>query len=71
MENRLKEMRNKKGVSQLTLAKLTNIAPTDISRIENGWLRPYPGWRKHFARALGVAESELFPHEVEGEDATE
>ena len=34
--NLLKEYRVKKGFSQLTLAKLTNIAPSDISRIENG-----------------------------------
>jgi transcriptional regulator with XRE-family HTH domain len=59
--NLLKEIRIKKGLSQLTLAKLTNIAPTDISRIENGWLRPYPGWRKRLAKALRVTERELFP----------
>ena len=61
--NNLKEIRGKKGFSQLTLAKLANIAPTDISRIENGWLRPYAGWRKRLARALGVTERELFPEE--------
>ena len=61
--NNLKEIRGKKGFSQLTLAKLTNIAPTDISRIENGWLRPYAGWRKRLARALGVTERRLFPEE--------
>jgi transcriptional regulator with XRE-family HTH domain len=61
--NLLKEIRTKKGLSQLTLAKLTNIAPTEISRIENGWLRPYAGWRKRLAKALGVTEKELFPEE--------
>lgn len=61
--NLLKEIRTKRGFSQLTLAKKTNIAPSDISRIENGWLRPYLGWRKRLARALGVAEKELFPDE--------
>lgn len=59
--NRLKEQRGIKGFSQLTLAKLTNIAPGDISRIENSWLKPYPGWRKRLSRVLGVSESELFP----------
>ena len=63
--NNLKEIRTKKGISQLTLAKLTNIAPTDISRIENDWLRPYPDWRKRLARALGTTEHELFPDEEE------
>lgn len=61
--NLLKEIRTKKGFSQLTLAKLTNIAPSDISRIENGWVRPYAGWQKRLARALSVTERELFPEE--------
>jgi len=61
--NSLKEIRTKQGLSQLALAKLTNIAPAEISRIENDWLRPYPGWRKRLARALSVTEKELFPEE--------
>ena len=64
--NLLKEIRIQKGYSQLTLAKLTNIAPSDISRIENGWVRPYAGWRKRLAKALGVSEKELFPEEYQG-----
>ena len=66
--NKLKQIRNERGFSQLTLAKLTNIAPTDISRIENNWLWPYPGWRKRLARALGTTEFELFPEEREEHD---
>jgi len=66
--NKLKEIRNEKGLSQLRLALLTGIAPGDISRIENNWLRPYPGWRKRLARALGTTESELFPAEKAGSD---
>ena len=61
--NRLRQVRNERGFSQLTLAKLTNISPWDISRIENNWIRPYAGWRKRLARALGVTEKELFPEE--------
>jgi len=66
--NRLKEVRNERGFSQLRLAMLTGIAPGDISRIENGWIRPYAGWRKRFARALGRTEVELFPAEKGGID---
>ena len=61
--NNLKEIRTNKGFSQLTLAKLTDIAPTEISRIENGWLRPYAGWRRRLAKALHVSERELFPED--------
>jgi DNA-binding XRE family transcriptional regulator len=63
--NQLKEFRKRAGLSQLGLAKLTNIAPTDISRIENEWLRPYPGWRQRLAKALEVSEKEIFPNELE------
>ena len=49
---------------------MTGIAPGDISRIENDWLRPYPGWRKRLARALGVSEQELFSDDVNLEVAS-
>jgi len=61
--NRLKEVRNEREISQLKLSFLTGISPWDISRIENGWIRPYPGWRKRLATAMGATESELFPDE--------
>ncbi len=66
--NRLKEFRNRRGFSQLRLAMLTGIAPSDISRIENNWLRPYAGWCKRLARALGATEAELFPKEKGNSD---
>jgi len=61
--NRLKEIRREKGLSQLRLAFVTGISPSDISRIENDWIRPYPGWRKRFSRALGISEDEIFPND--------
>ena len=61
--NKLKEVRNERGLSQLKLAFLTGISPSDISRIENGWLRPYPNWRKRLAKALGTSQADLFPDE--------
>jgi len=66
MNNKLKEIRNQRGLSQLRLSFLTGIPPGDISRIENNWLRPYSGWRKRLARALGTTEAGLFPNETEG-----
>ena len=61
--NRLREVRSAKSMSQLALAKLTDISPWDISRIENGVLKPYPGWRKRLAKALGVPERDVFPED--------
>jgi len=62
MTNNLKKIRNDKGLSQLRLAFLTGISPTDISRIENDVRKAYPGWRKRLAEALGVTEDNLFPN---------
>jgi DNA-binding XRE family transcriptional regulator len=68
--SRLREARKAKGLSQLKLAFMTGIAPSEISRIENGWIKPYPSWKKRLSRALGVPESELFPpEEKSGSDA--
>ncbi len=66
--NNLQKVRKERGFSQLRLAMLTGIAPGDISRIENNWLVPYPGWRKRLARALGTTEAELFPSAKGGSD---
>lgn len=59
--NKLKEIRKERGLSQLKLSFLTGIQPSDISRIENGRLRPFPSWRERLAKVLGETEAELFP----------
>jgi ribosome-binding protein aMBF1 (putative translation factor) len=64
--NNLKEIRSSKGLSQFELAKLSNITPADISKIENNWICPFPGWRKRLASALKVRESDLFPSVTAG-----
>lgn len=69
LENNLQKFRKQKGLSQLRLSFLTGIPPSDISRIENGWVKPYPGWRKRLSRALRVSEAELFPSDKSKIDA--
>lgn len=61
MINRLKELRGKRGLTQLDLAKMTDIYPNDISQIETGRRKAFPGWRKRLAVALEVEEKFLFP----------
>jgi len=61
--NNLREIRRIKTLSQFDLAKLSNIAPSDISRIENGKLYAHPGWRKRLSDALKVKEQEIFPED--------
>lgn len=60
MRNKLRAIREAKGISQLRLAYLTGIQPPMISRVENGKMEAFPGWRKRFAQALKVRESEIF-----------
>jgi transcriptional regulator with XRE-family HTH domain len=59
--NNLKNIREMKKLSQFELAKLADITPSDISRIENNKIYAYPGWRERLANALEVEEKEIWP----------
>ncbi len=61
--NRLKEYREKAGLSQTELAWRAKMAGQNISAIERGTLAPWPKVRKALAKALNVSENELFPEE--------
>lgn len=50
----LRKERERRGLSQTKLSAMTGIASTDISAIENGWKRPFPGWKKRIVKALGI-----------------
>lgn len=58
--NNLKSARKSKGLSQFELAKLSNVTPSDISRLENNKIYAYPGWRKRIAKALGVEVEQIW-----------
>lgn len=59
--NRIKERRQELGMSQVELARRSQMASPNLSAIECGRLAPWPKARKALAKALGVSESELFP----------
>lgn len=59
--NNIKKIRKSKKLSQFQLAVLTNITPSDISRLENNKIFPYPGWRNKLVKALEVEEQEIWP----------
>jgi transcriptional regulator with XRE-family HTH domain len=69
MKNKLREVRTKKGISQLELSRLTKIAPANICNIENGKQYPYPGWRRRIVEVLDMPEEAVFPefHQGKGE----
>ncbi len=59
--NRLKECREKAGLSQVALARKAKIASTNLSAIENGRLSPWPKAKRGLAKALKIPLEELFP----------
>ena len=61
--NLVREIRMKKGLSQLKLSRIAEIAPGTISNIESGKVFVYDGWKKRLAEALNVSEKELFPED--------
>lgn len=59
--NNLRKLRKSRGLTQFELAKLCNINPSDISKIENGiFLKPYKKWITSLTAVLEVSEDELF-----------
>lgn len=61
--NRLKEYRNKLGLSQVKLGGLVGLSPGLIGEFERGDRRVWPRARRILARTLGLTEAELFPDE--------
>ncbi len=63
LNNRLKEYRERAGLSQTELGWRAKMAGQNISAIERGTLAPWPRARKALAEALKVTETDLFPEE--------
>lgn len=61
--NRIREFREKAGMSQVELARRAKIASTNLSAIECGRLAPYPKAKRALARVLKCSQAELFPPE--------
>ena len=65
--NRIKELREKAGLTQVELARKARMASTNLSAIENGRLAPWPKVQRALARVLKTTQEELFPREVRDE----
>jgi transcriptional regulator with XRE-family HTH domain len=59
--NRVREVREAKGISLSTLSTLARIAPGDLSLVERNMHPAYPAWRGRLAAALETAAGDLFP----------
>ena len=60
-ENRVREFRERLGISQVELARRVCIASTNLSNIERGRLAPWKKIKRALARALKTTPEELFP----------
>jgi transcriptional regulator with XRE-family HTH domain len=56
---KLRMERLRRRWSQQTLGFHAGVAAADISKIENGWLVPYPAQAERLARVLGLTVQEL------------
>jgi len=65
---RLRMVRQRQGLTQVQLCRLTGISPADISAIELGVRPAFPGWRRRIAEALDVKDVDWLFEEV-GDDA--
>lgn len=65
---KLKAERLKRGWRQEDLGFYARMSGADISRIERGWMKPYPGQAERLAKVLELDPEELL-NEVEVEEA--
>lgn len=63
--NRLREFREKVGMSQVELARRARVASSNISSIECGRLAAWPKAKRSLARVLKCSVAELFPENRE------
>lgn len=61
--DKLKELRDKKNITQEKLSELTGLTQSAISQFEKGLRAPTPSTVDKIAKELGVEKGELFPKE--------
>lgn len=59
--NKVRELREQRGLTQVALAKKIHIAQSNLSAIENGRVTPWPKAKRSLARVLKTTIAELFP----------
>jgi len=60
-QNRIREFREARGLTQVELARIARMASPNLCNIERGRLMPWPRIKRRLAKALRVTEQELFP----------
>ena len=62
--NRIREVRERRKMSQSKLARTVGVAEPTLSQVERGQRAPWPKLRRELADVLEIAECDLFPEEV-------
>ena len=62
MDNKLREVRVCKRITQYRLANASGVNPSKISLIENGLVQPRLHEIARLAQGLNVKPSDIFPH---------
>ena len=68
LENRVREFRERAGLSQVELARRALIASTNLSAIECGRIVPWPKIKRRLTRILKTTSEELFPDRAENHE---
>ncbi|MBA7632494.1 hypothetical protein ES703_40040 [subsurface metagenome] len=66
MQNKIREHREKAGLSQTKLSIAIGVAGSNLSAIECGRMQAWPKVRKALARVFKVKQSDLFPEDGSG-----
>ncbi len=64
--NKVREIREKKGMTQTELARRIRIGSPNLSAIERGRVVPWPKAKRALARVLKCSQDELFLVEQKG-----
>jgi hypothetical protein len=61
--NRIRELREERGMTQADLARLANVTPSALNKIESGSRGLDQNWMRRLAPLLQVAPADLLPPE--------
>ena len=63
-KNRIREFRERLGLTQVELARRARVASPNLSNIERGQLVAWPKIKRKLAKVLKTTAEELFPEEA-------
>jgi transcriptional regulator with XRE-family HTH domain len=61
MRNKVRQIREKQGISQTLLSRLAEVTQSNLYEIETFRRKPWPKARRQIATALHCTETEVFP----------